>query len=75
MRPNFFDDPESEEFKKHCRAFIDYYRDEITEFADEIYYLNGDPKARKKHARMLFSLLHVGFWTYLQAKKDKDILL
>ena len=75
VRPKFIVDFDGEEFENHCRAYINYYRDEITEFAKEIYYLNEDPKARIKHARMLFSLLHVGFSTYLQAKKDKEILL
>ena len=72
VRPKFIFDFDGEEFKKHCRDYIDHYRVEITEFANEIYYLNEDPKARKKHARMLFSLLHVGFSTSLQARRDKE---
>ncbi len=72
VRPKFIVDFDGEEFEKHCRAYVDYYRDEITKFAKEIYYLNEDPKARKKHARMLFSLLHLGFSSYLQARKDKE---
>lgn len=35
-KPIIFDDMESKEFKKHCREYIDYYRDEINEFASEI---------------------------------------
>ncbi|MHA1321078.1 MAG: hypothetical protein ACTSQ1_14895, partial [Promethearchaeota archaeon] len=61
VRPKFIIDYDGEEFKKHCEEYVDYYRDEITEFAKEIYYLNEDPKARIKHASILFSLLHVGF--------------
>jgi len=71
--PKFFDDFDSEEFEIHSREYVDYYKDEIAEFAKEIYYLNEDPKARKKYFRMLFCLLHVGFSTYLQARKDKEI--
>ena len=71
VRPKFIDDFDREDFENHCRAYVDYYRDEITEFAKEIYYLNEDPKARIKHACMLFSLLHVGFSTYLQARTEK----
>ena len=51
---------------------MDYYRDEISEFANNIYFLNEDPKARKEHARTIFSLLHVGFTTYLKARKEKE---
>ena len=69
--PKFFDDFDSEAFEIHSREYVDYYKDEIAEFAKEIYYLNEDPKVRKKHARTLFSLLHVGFSTYLQARQDK----
>jgi len=72
VRPKFIVDFDGEEFENHCREYVDYYRDEITEFAKEIYYLNEDPKARKKHACMLFSLLHVGFSTYLQARTEKE---
>lgn len=72
VRPKFIADFDGEEFENHCRAYIDYYRDEITEFAKEIYYLNEDPKARIKHASILFSLLHVGFSAYLQARRDNE---
>ena len=74
VRPKFIVDFDGEEFENHCREYIEHYRDEITEFAKEIYYLNEDPKARKTHARMLFSLLHVGFSTYLHTRRDKEIL-
>ena len=70
--PKFFDDFDSEEFEIHSREYIDYYKEEISEFAIEIYHLNEDPKARIKYARILFSLLHVGFSTYLQAREDKE---
>jgi len=70
--PKFFDDFDSEEFEFRSREYIDYYKHEISEFANEIYSLNEDPKARKKHARILFCLLHVGFSTYLQSRKDKE---
>jgi len=70
--PIIFDDFDSEEFDNYCRAYIDHYHDEITEFANEIYFLNENPKARIKHARILFSLLHVGFSTYLQARREKE---
>ena len=70
--PKFFDDFDSEEFEIHSRAYVDYYKDEIAEFAKEIYSLNNDPMARKKHARMLFCLLHLGFSTYIQARRDKE---
>ncbi len=70
--PKFFDDFDSEEFEIHSREYVDYYKDEIAEFAKEIYYLNEDPMARKRHASILFSLLHVGFSTYLQARKGKE---
>ena len=70
--PKFFDDFDSEEFEIHSREYVDYYKDEISEFAKEIYFLNNYPMARKRHARMLFCLLHVGFSTYLQARKDKE---
>lgn len=72
VRPKFIADFDGEEFENHCRAYIDYYRDEITEFAKEIYYLNEDPKARIKHASILFSLLHLGFSAYLQARRDNE---
>ena len=72
IRPKFFLDFDGDDFENHCREYVDYYRDEITEFAKEICNLNEDPKARKEHARMLFSLLHVGFSTYLQTRKDKE---
>ena len=70
--PKFFDDFDSEEFEFRSREYVDFYKDEISEFADEIYSLNEDPEARKKHARMLFCLLHVSFSTYLQARRDNE---
>jgi len=54
--PKFFDDFDSEEFEFRSREYIDSYKHEISEFANEIYSLNEDPKARKKHARILFFL-------------------
>lgn len=69
--PKFFDDFDSEEFEIYSREYIEYYKDEIAKFANEIYFLNEDPKARKKYARMLFCLLHVGFSTY-QARREKE---
>ena len=70
--PKIFDDFDSEEIEIHSRAYVDYYKDEIAEFAKEIYFLNENHVTRKRHARMLFCLLHVGFSTYLQARKDKE---
>ncbi len=70
--PMSFDDLDSVEFENHCIEYVDYYRDEISEFANNIYFLNKDPKARKEHARTIFSLLHVGFNTYLKARKEKE---
>ena len=69
--PTSFDDLDSVEFENHCIEYIDYYRDEISEFANNILFLNKDPKARKEHARTIFSLLHVGFSPYLKARRDK----
>ena len=70
--PKFFDDFDSEEFEIHSREYVDYYKDEIAEFAKEIYFLNKNPETRVKHARTIFSLLHVGFNTYLKARKEKE---
>ena len=70
--PVSFDDLDSIEFENHCNEYVDYYRDEISEFANNIYFLNEDPKARKEHARTIFSLLHVGFSPYLKARRDKE---
>jgi len=70
--PLSFDDLDSVEFENHCIEYIDYYRDEISEFANNIFFLNKDPKARKEHARTIFSLLHAGFSTYIKARRDKE---
>ena len=69
--PKFFDDFDSKEFEFRSREYVDSYKEEISEFANEIYSLNEDPKARKKYARILFSLLHVGFSIYLLARREK----
>ncbi len=70
--PKFFDDFDSKEFEFRSREYVDAYKDEISEFANEIYSLNEDPKARKNNARILFCLLYMGFSTYIQSREGKE---